>query len=150
MSDLRELYQEMILEHSRSPRNFGPIENQNLSARGYNPLCGDEVEIFLHRDGTGILRQIAFEGCGCAISTASASILTEVLKGRTEEEVREIFNEFHEMVTGEGGPPSREGLMKLNVFGGVKEFPSRVKCATLVWHTLIQALDKKDGEVCTE
>lgn len=150
MSDLRELYQEMILEHSRSPRNFGPIENQNLSARGYNPLCGDEVEIFLHRDSAGILQEIAFEGCGCAISTASASILTEVLKGRSEAEVREIFSEFHQMVAGEGIPPSRDGLVKLKVFGGVKEFPSRVKCATLVWHTLIQALDEQDGEVCTE
>ena len=115
----------MILDHSRSPRNFGPSENQNLSARGYNPLCGDEVEIHLYRDGDSILREISFEGCGCAISTASASILSEVLKGRSEAEVREIFAEFRQMVTGEGAPPSRDGLMKLQVFGGVKEFPSR-------------------------
>ena len=140
----------MILDHSRSPRNFGPSENQNLSARGYNPLCGDEVEIHLYRDGDSILREISFEGCGCAISTASASILSEGLKGRSEAEVREIFAEFRQMVTGEGAPPSRDGLMKLQVFGGVKEFPSRVKCATLVWHTLIQALDEKEEEVCTE
>lgn len=150
MSGLRELYQEMILEHSRSPRNFGAIEDRNRSARGFNPLCGDEVEIFLHRDDSGVLRQLGFEGCGCAISTASASILTEVLKGRSEDEVREIFSEFHDMVTGDGEVPSREGLKKLTVFGGVKEFPSRVKCATLAWHTLIQALDGNDEEVCTE
>ena len=150
MSDFRDLYQEMILDHSRSPRNFGPIEKQNLSARGYNPLCGDEVEIHLYRDDSGILQEISFEGCGCAISTASASILSEVLRGRSESEVREIFKEFHSMVTSEGSAPDRDGLAKLQVFSGVKEFPSRIKCATLVWHTLIQALDQNEEEVCTE
>jgi nitrogen fixation NifU-like protein len=150
MNDFRELYQEMILDHYRSPRNFGPLENQNLSARGYNPLCGDEVEIHLYRDGDGILRDISFEGCGCAISTASASILSEVLKGRPENEVRDIFEEFHKMITEDGTAPEREGLTKLKVFSGVKNFPVRVKCATLVWHTLIQALNEKEEEVCTE
>ncbi|MGE4618493.1 MAG: Fe-S cluster assembly sulfur transfer protein SufU [Planctomycetota bacterium] len=150
MSDLRELYQEMILDHSRSPRNFGELKDMNLSAQGYNPLCGDEVQIQVRRDEEAVVQSISFTGSGCAISTASASILTDVLKGRSEKEVRDIFKDFHAMVTGTGSVPSGDGLMKLEVFGGVKEFPSRIKCATLAWHTLIQALDGKNEEVSTE
>ncbi|MDE0960027.1 MAG: SUF system NifU family Fe-S cluster assembly protein [Planctomycetota bacterium] len=150
MNDIRELYQEMILDHSRSPRNFGPRGQHNLSAKGYNPLCGDDVEIHVLRTPDGVVKEICFEGSGCAISTASASILTGVLMGRGEEEVREIFAGFRQMVSGQGEGPTGEGLGKLAVFSGVKQFPARVKCATLAWHTLIQALSGIEEEVRTE
>ena len=150
MNDIRELYQEMILDHSRSPRNFGPKEKHNLSAKGHNPLCGDDVEMHVLRTTDGVLEEICFEGSGCAISTASASILTGVLKGRSEEAVREIFTSFHQMVAGQGEVPAGEGLGKLAVFSGVRQYPARVKCATLAWHTLIQALSGVEEEVSTE
>jgi len=148
MSELRELYQEVILDHNRRPRNFGPLPEANHQAEGYNPLCGDKVTVFLDLED-GRIRDVSFQGAGCAISTASASLMTEALKGRTVEAARTLFENFHALVTtgaGEGAPE----LGKLAVFSGVREFPMRVKCATLVWHTLLAALEEKDQPVSTE
>ncbi|HEY3570819.1 MAG TPA: SUF system NifU family Fe-S cluster assembly protein [Thermoanaerobaculia bacterium] len=146
MSDLRDLYQEVILDHNRRPRNFGPLPEANHQAEGNNPLCGDRITVYLDLEGDRI-RGISFQGAGCAISTASASLMTEALKGRSVEEARHLFHGFHEMVTkGEEG----EDLGKLAVFTGVREYPMRVKCATLAWHTLMAALDQKDQPVTTE
>ncbi len=146
---LRELYQEVILDHNRRPRNFGALPAANHQAEGYNPLCGDQVTVLLDLVD-GRIRDLAFQGSGCAISTASASLMTEALKGRTAEEARALFNDFHGLVTtGEG--EGSEDLGKLAVFSGVREFPMRVKCATLAWHTLLAALDEKAREpVSTE
>ena len=148
MSELRDLYQEVILDHNRRPRNFGALPSANHQAEGYNPLCGDKVTVFLDLEG-GRIQDIAFQGAGCAISTASASLMTEALKGRTAEEAREIFQGFHGLVTTGEGEDS-EDLGKLAVFSGVREFPMRVKCATLAWHTLLAALDEKSQPVSTE
>ena len=146
---LRELYQEVILDHNRRPRNFGALPSANHQAEGYNPLCGDKVTVFLDLQD-GRIQDVAFQGAGCAISTASASLMTEALKGRTAEEAREIFHGFHGLVTTGAGEDSEE-LGKLAVFSGVREFPMRVKCATLAWHTLLAALDEKAREpVSTE
>lgn len=148
MNDLRELYQEVILDHNRRPRNFGALPAANHQAEGYNPLCGDKVTVFLEVED-GRIRDVAFQGAGCAISTASASLMTEAIKGRTIEAARELFHEFHELVTtgaGEGSPD----LGKLAVFSGVREFPMRVKCATLAWHTVLAALEEKPQPVSTE
>jgi nitrogen fixation NifU-like protein len=146
MSDLRDLYQEVILDHNRRPRNFGPLPAANRRAEGHNPLCGDRVTVYLDVEG-GRIQGVSFEGAGCAISTASASLMTEALKGRSVEEARSLFHGFHELVTqGEEG----EDLGKLAVFTGVREYPMRVKCATLAWHTLMAALDAKDQPVTTE
>ncbi len=156
MSDLRELYQEVILDHSRHPRNFGHHEPSNREAKGHNPLCGDQLKIYaLVEDGR--IKDVSFEGRGCAISTASASMMTEMLKGRTEQEAEEIFNRFHAVVTGEqdiGDDEAEQGeggLDKLRVLAGVRDYPMRVKCATLAWHTLKAALEAKGGStVVTE
>lgn len=145
---LRDLYQEVILDHNRRPRNFGTLPSANHQAEGYNPLCGDKVTVFLDlRDGR--IQNVAFQGAGCAISTASASLMTEALKGRTVEEARELFHGFQGLVTQGTGEDSEE-LGKLTVFAGVREFPMRVKCATLAWHTLLAALDEKNQPVSTE
>ncbi len=150
MSDLNSLYQEVILDHSKRPRNFHAIENADHRANGSNPLCGDKVIIYLHLVGDRI-EDISFQGSGCAISTASASILTETLKGKTRKEAQVLFEAFHKLVTGQpmdsaGGPP----LGKLAVFSGVSEFPVRVKCASLAWHTLRSALDNSAAVASTE
>jgi nitrogen fixation protein NifU and related proteins len=141
MSDLRDLYQEVILDHNRRPRNFGAPAEANRQAEGYNPLCGDKVTVFLEVED-GHIAAAGFQGAGCAISTASASLMTEAMKGRSVEEARGLFQAFHDLVTtgkGEGSPD----LGKLAVFTGVREYPMRVKCATLAWHTLLAALDQK-------
>jgi nitrogen fixation NifU-like protein len=149
MSDLRDLYQEVILDHSRSPRNFGHHEPSNREAKGNNPLCGDKFTIYaLVEDG--IVKDVSFEGRGCAISTASASLMTELMKGKTEEEAKSMFERFHELVTADKDEPLDEELDKLNVLAGVRGYPMRVKCATLAWHTLNAALDKTDDTVVTE
>ncbi len=150
MSEMRELYQEMIIDHSRSPRNHGKLNHANLFAKGNNPLCGDEIDMEVFRTDEGVLSEIGFEATACAICTASASILTETLKGKAEKEVRSIFEMFHSTVTGEISESYPPELMKLEVFTGVKDYPSRVKCATLAWHTLMQALEEKSGEASTE
>ncbi|MFI5106300.1 MAG: Fe-S cluster assembly sulfur transfer protein SufU [Terriglobales bacterium] len=147
MSELRELYQETILEHSRKPRNFGILETANHKAEGYNPLCGDHYTVFLDvKDGA--IQNLSFEGSGCAISKASASMMTQSLKGKTTAEAEALFTKFHDLVTGHGD--AAEEMGKLAVFGGVSEFPLRVKCATLAWHTLRAALRGEQQAVSTE
>jgi nitrogen fixation NifU-like protein len=148
MSDLRELYQELILDHTKRPRNFGPLAGANRKAEGFNPLCGDRVSVSLELDGETV-RDVHFEGTGCAISTASASLMTEALKGRTVDEAEALFEDVHELLT--GNESSRgEGLGKLVVLGGVRDYPMRVKCATLAWHTFRAALHDQGVPVTTE
>jgi nitrogen fixation NifU-like protein len=149
MSDVRELYQQLIVDHSKSPRNCRAISGADLSAEGYNPLCGDHVTLFVKLDNNRV-NDISFQGNGCAISTASASLLTEVLRGKTREEAEALFAKFHDLVTGHGNGQSASELGKLRVFAGVSEFPVRVKCATLVWHTLKAAFEKMKEPVRTE
>ena len=148
MNDLRDLYQEVILDHNRRPRNFGPLPTANRRAEGHNPLCGDRVTVYLDLAG-GRLQDVAFQGSGCAISTASASLMTEALKGLTLEDARGLFKGFHDLVTlgaAEGSPE----LGKLAVFTGVREYPMRVKCATLAWHALRSALEADGARISTE
>lgn len=149
MSELSELYQEVILDHYRSPRNSRVIEDANRSAEGYNPLCGDRFTVYA-RFVDGVIQDVSFQGSGCAISQASASVMTEVLKGKTREEMEALFRQFQALVTGNGDASGLEELGELAALGGVREFPSRVKCATLGWHTLIAALSKEDETVTTE
>jgi len=147
MSDLRELYQTTILDHNKKPRNFCKPEGANREAEGWNPLCGDKVTVYLTVDDDDVVQEVGFQGSGCAISTASASMMTQVVKGKTLDQVLEAFERFHDLVA---GPPSEEtdlgALGKLSVFSGVREYPMRVKCATLAWHTLRSAL-RGDGEI---
>ncbi len=149
MSDLRELYQQVILDHYKRPRNFKRLDGATCRAEGHNPLCGDEITVYLHMDGDTI-RDISFEGAGCAISQSAASLMTTVLKGKTRAEAEALFKKFHDMVTGEGNGADPMELGKLAVFCGVSEFPVRVKCASLPWHTLRAALDGKGEPVSTE
>jgi nitrogen fixation NifU-like protein len=149
MSDLRDLYQEVILDHYKKPRNHRSLPAATGKAEGYNPLCGDKVTVYLEEEG-GIVKSASFEGTGCAISTASASIMTEAVKGLTQAEVRKLFDKFHELVTGKSPAESSEELGKLAVFSGVREFPVRIKCATLAWHTLRAALEHRQEKVTTE
>lgn len=146
MDMLRDLYQETIFDHYRQPRNFGPLEDANRHAQGYNPLCGDKVTVFL-RVEDGIIRDARFEGQGCAISTASASLMTESLKGKREDEALQLTDKFCGMVT---GAADNGTLGKLEALAGVREFPQRVKCATLAWHTLQAALNNAAATVTTE
>ncbi|MGD8430753.1 MAG: SUF system NifU family Fe-S cluster assembly protein [Ectothiorhodospiraceae bacterium] len=147
MSDLRDLYQEVILDHNKRPRNYHPVDPHSHEADGYNPLCGDKVTIQLYlRDG--VIEDIGFQGDGCAISTASASIMTEVLKGKTVEEAKALFERFHELVTADDAMPDPE-MGKVAVLAGVRDYPMRVKCATLAWHTLQAALENRH-EITTE
>ncbi len=147
MSDLRDLYQEVILDHNKRPRNFRVIDPSSHQANGYNPLCGDKVTVYLDIQD-GIIRDLAFQGSGCAISSASASLMTEALKGKTVAEVEALFEEFHDAVTGASQPAPDLG--KLAVLAGVRDYPSRVKCATLVWHALKAALDNRKESIATE
>jgi nitrogen fixation NifU-like protein len=147
MSHLNELYQEVILDHNRRPRNYRRLEGASHHAEGYNPLCGDRVTVFVQIDGDRI-SDVAFEGSGCAISKASASLMTDRLKGTTVAEARDLFDRFHRMVT---TPPDQEveEMGKLSALAGVREFPVRVKCASLAWHTLKAAMDRED-KISTE
>ncbi len=148
--EMRELYQEVILDHHRRPRNYRKIEQANRRSEGYNPLCGDRITVYVLVEGD-VIRDIAFEGSGCAICTASASVMTETLKGRTIADAEAIFGKFHEVVTGDPTEkPDATGMGKLAVFFGVREFPVRVKCATLAWHTLHAALSGKAEPISTE
>ena len=151
MNDMRELYEEVILDHNRNPRNYPcKPEGTNCSAHGFNPLCGDEFEVHLKVDD-GVVSEAGFEGSGCAISTASASLMTERLKGMKVGEIEELFNEVHDLLTDEQqAGESSEFLGKLTVLTGVKEYPMRVKCATLAWHTMLAALHEKQETTCTE
>ncbi len=150
MSDLRDLYQELIIDHGRRPRNFSVLENATCMKEGYNPLCGDKITVYV-RDHDRVIEDITFQGEGCAISMASASLMTEMLKGKTEQQALELFSYFHQLVTGaEDRAFLQEKLSKLIVLGGVSEFPARVKCATLAWHTMHAALQQDDKPVSTE
>lgn len=146
MNELQELYQQVILDHNKNPRNFGEIHNCNHHASGHNPLCGDQIEVFLVvEEQTGIITDLKFKGAGCAISKASASIMTTLLKGKPIVDAREMFNSFHEIVTSDpNSDPDVMNLGKLAVFCGVREFPARVKCASLAWHTMLDALDNPE------
>jgi nitrogen fixation protein NifU and related proteins len=145
---LRELYQEVILEHSKKPRNYRVLETANHKVEGYNPLCGDHFTVYLDiKDGA--ISDIGFQGSGCAISKASASMMTQMLKGRTTSEAEETFTKFHDLVTGHAGGDGQD-LGKLAVFAGVSEFPLRVKCATLAWHALRAALHGEEQAVSSE
>lgn len=146
MSDLRELYQQVIIEHSRSPRNFKQLEGASHSAEGYNPLCGDQITVYVLVDG-GLVKDVSFKGSGCAISKASASLMTAAVKGKTIEEAEQMFDRFRGMVTAAHDAEIDEAALgKLAVFSGVREFPVRVKCATLAWHTLHAALEGEGVE----
>lgn len=150
MSYLNDLYQEVILDHNRRPRNFRELKEANRKADGYNPLCGDKVTVYLRLEDD-VVRDVSFKGSGCAISTASASLMTETLKGKNRTEVDALFKSFHNLVTGKLEPGVSQGeLGKLAVFHGVSEFPVRVKCATLAWHTLQAALENKRDTVSSE
>lgn len=147
-ADLRDLYQEVILDHYKRPRNFRTMEDAGRKADGHNPLCGDKVTVYVKMED-GILRDVSFVGAGCAISTASASLMTELLKGKTEEEAKALFQGFRDMVAGPA-PSTHDGLGKMKVLAGVREFPARVKCATLAWHTVQTALEHSGGTASTE
>lgn len=147
MTDLTDLYQEVIIDHSKRPRNFRRMQNESAQAEGYNPLCGDKIVVQLKLDND-VIRDVAFQGAGCAISTASASLMTESLKGKTRAEAGRLFERFHGLLTGEGAAGSDLG--KLAVFAGVRRYPTRVKCATLAWHTLRAAIEGSRETVSTE
>jgi nitrogen fixation NifU-like protein len=149
MSELRELYQQVILDHNRKPRNFGKLATANRTAEGYNPLCGDQIRLYLEVDDD-VIRDIGFEGSGCAISRAAASLMTAILKGKKVTEAEDLFDRFRRMLTGDAPGPDTTALGKLAVFSGVCEFPSRVKCATLPWHTVHAALRGTHEPVSTE
>src|SRR6185312_15832509 len=149
MSELSELYQQVILDHNKKPRNFRKLEHANHSAEGFNPLCGDHLTIYLDLEGDAV-KEIAFEGSGCAISKAAASMMTQAVKGKSKEQAEALFSEFHSMVMGELDEETEtNNLGNLKIFAGVREFPVRVKCATLPWHTMHAALNKQD-QISTE
>jgi nitrogen fixation NifU-like protein len=149
-AELKELYQQVILDHNKNPRNFKKIENANHFAEGYNPLCGDRLNIYVELEG-GRIKDISFQGSGCAISKASASLMSSIVKGLPVEEAERLFEKFQAVITGKiTDEENIEELGKLAVFAGVKEFPSRVKCASLAWHTMIAAFKQEEKSVSTE
>ena len=149
-NELRELYQQVILDHNKSPRNFRVIEHANHHSEGYNPLCGDRIDIYLDVE-KGIVKDISFQGKGCAISKASASLMSSMVKDKPVEQAEKLFEKFHDLITGKlGENPDIEELGKLAVFAGVRDFPARVKCASLAWHTMINALKEEKDIVTTE
>jgi len=144
MSELSELYQQVILDHNKKPRNFRKPESPTHSAEGHNPLCGDQLTVYVTLENDGV-KDVAFEGSGCAISKASASMMTQAVKGKSKQDVEELFKQFHSMVTDDSDEEGQEDdLGNLRIFAGVREFPVRVKCATLPWHTLHAALNKRE------
>lgn len=150
MSDRRVLYEQVILDHNRSPRNFGVLEEASHKAEGYNPLCGDQFTVYLKLKD-GYVEDIHFDGAGCAISKSAASVMTTLVKGKTREQVKELFNNYHEMVTAEPDAELDEDTLgKLMVFSGVRRYPIRIKCATLAWHTMVAAFDDTNEAVSTE
>lgn len=149
-AELRDLYQEVILDHQKSPRNFRPMPDADRAAEGHNPLCGDRVTVYVKLDG-GVVRDVSFQGVGCAICTASASMMTAHVKGKPTERIESEFETFHELLTGDADEAEEdESLGKLRIFAGVRKFPIRVKCATLPWHTLHAAISGSEEEVTTE
>ena len=149
MSDLRDLYQEVILDHNRSPRNFGSLEDADGRAAGHNPLCGDRLAIAV-KIVDGVVTDLRFDGSGCAISKASASLMTEAIKGKTVDEFHRLFERFHALVTDQDASADDATLGKLAVFAGVRDYPARVKCAILAWHTLRSAFNESHEVVSTE
>lgn len=149
MNDLADLYQQIIIEHNRSPRNFKVVEDATKVAAGDNPLCGDKITLYVKLDGD-VISDVGFQGKGCAISQASASLMTGAVKGKTVAEAETLFHGFHDMVTGENATPDTKALGKLAAFAGVKQFPARVKCANLAWHTLHAAVTESSAPVTTE
>ena len=153
MDELRELYQEVILDHGKHPRNFGTPESYNHTAQGFNPMCGDMLVLYLSVDEAGVIQDVTFKGQGCAISMASASMMTEILPGKTVAEAEKLFGAFHDMCTHDNAAQpegvDEDALERLQVLSGVREFPVRVKCATLAWHTMDAAVHDK-GEISTE
>ena len=149
MSDLRELYQQVILDHNKNPRNFREMPDATSRVDGYNPLCGDHYTVFLKTAGDTI-EEVSFTGSGCAISKASASVMSSTVKGKSKDEAGQLFDTFHGLVTGEPSSLSTADLGRLAAFSGVSEFPARVKCATLAWHTLRSALEGHQDKVTTE
>jgi nitrogen fixation NifU-like protein len=149
MSDLRELYQEVILDHNKRPRNFRELDGADRHADGYNPLCGDKLAVYVNLDDD-VITDVSFLGSGCAISKASASLMTDAVKGKTLVEARHLFEKFHRMVTGEEGDVEQDELGKLAVLAGVRDYPTRIKCASLAWHTLRAACDDRHEPVSTE
>ncbi|GAC1398812.1 MAG: SUF system NifU family Fe-S cluster assembly protein [Thermoanaerobaculia bacterium] len=149
MNDLRELYQQVILDHNKNPRNFRELSTATSRVEGYNPLCGDHYTVFLQVDGDTI-KDVSFTGSGCAISKASASVMSSTVKGKSKDEATRLFDTFHKLVTGDASGLDAADLGRLAAFSGVSEFPARVKCATLAWHTLRTALDGEKDLVSTE
>ncbi|HET7706730.1 MAG TPA: SUF system NifU family Fe-S cluster assembly protein [Thermoanaerobaculia bacterium] len=149
MSDLRELYQQVILDHNRNPRNFKELPGATRRVEGFNPLCGDHYTVFLNLDGD-VIREVTFTGSGCAISKASASVMSSTVKGKSTEEANQLFDTFHSLVTGDTSTVDAGELGRLAAFSGVSEFPARVKCATLAWHTLRTALEGEQETITTE
>jgi len=151
VSNLRDLYQELVLDHSKAPRNFHALENASGDAQGFNPLCGDQVHVWVQLEGDQV-KDVSFTGNGCAISKASASMMTQAVKGKSKAETQALFTAFHRLVTGESARAGEdpEAMGKLAVFAGVSEFPVRVKCASLAWHTLKAALEGAQAPVSTE
>jgi nitrogen fixation NifU-like protein len=147
--ELRDLYQEVIFDHNRNPRNFRVMEDADRQVEGFNPLCGDRLTLYLKMDGD-VIKDASFQGSGCAISTASVSLMTEIVKGMTEQQAEDLFQKFHQMTTGKEENLQLEALGKLAVLAGVREYPARVKCATLAWHTLDAALKNQHTPVSTE
>lgn len=150
MNELQELYQEVIFDHNRNPRHFGVLSNASCKAEGFNPLCGDKITVYLKFDDQGVIQDVGIDGSGCAISVATASLMSETLVGKTRKEAEVLFERFHSMMMGQGAKNDPAALGKLEVLSGVKEFPSRIKCATLAWHTLLAALKEKNDGVSTE
>ena len=147
--DLKDLYQEIIVDHNRSPRNFGAMEDADRKLEGFNPLCGDRLALYLKLDD-GTISDISFDGSGCAISVASASLMTEAMKGKTVAQAEALFKSFHDLITGAADPTELDQLGKLAALAGVRDYPTRVKCATLCWHTLHSALEGDNAPVTTE
>jgi nitrogen fixation protein NifU and related proteins len=147
--ELRDLYQEVIFDHNRNPRNFRVMDNANRQVEGFNPLCGDRLTLYLKIDDH-VISDASFQGSGCAISTASVSLMTEIVRGKTEAEADALFKQFHEMTTGQSKEINLEAIGKLAVLAGVREYPARVKCATLAWHTLDAALKNEAKSISTE
>lgn len=149
MFDLKQLYQDVIVDHNRSPRNFGKLDNADRLLEGYNPLCGDRLTLYVKlKDNT--ISDVRFDGAGCAISVASASLMTEAVKGKTLDEATKIFNDFHHLLTADDAAPDLDRFGKLAALAGVRDYPSRIKCASLCWHTLHAIIDGEQKAVSTE
>jgi nitrogen fixation NifU-like protein len=150
LDQIRDLYQEVVFDHNRNPRNFRVMEDANRTIEGVNPLCGDRITLYVKIDGDGVIRDVSFQGSGCAISTASASLMTEIVRDMHESEAHALFETFHRIATGKDDAVNLEELGKLAVLAGVRAYPARVKCATLAWHSLEAALENKETTVTTE